>query len=90
MHHTEPEEKLLLAAVAERRLAVFSGLADDLLQEIEGVDPATGEALRAEAVRLLGICHEIVCLLAASNVAKAHNLSVGNVDQGGDVLGVAV
>lgn len=90
MDNTEPEEKLLLAAVAESRLAVFSGLADDLLQEIEGADPVTGESLQAEAVRLFGICFEITRLLALGDIEGAHRISVGNTGQDDDVLGVAI
>ncbi|MEE9131245.1 MAG: hypothetical protein V3T84_14590 [Phycisphaerales bacterium] len=90
MDYTNRADELLAAAAAEGRVAVFSGLADDLLAQIEDADAVTGELLRNEAVRLLGICHEIVHLLSLGDIKAAHRLSVGNADEGGDVLGVAV
>ena len=90
MDYTNRVDELLAAAVAEGRVTVFCGLADDLLAQIDDADPATGESLRAEAARLFGICHEIVRLLSLDDVRAAHRIAVGNADQDGDVLGVAV
>ena len=74
-------------AMVEARVRKLSGLADDLLEEIDGTDASTAELLRTEATRLFGLCHEITAALARGDIGKAYLLSVGD-DVGSTSLGL--
>lgn len=78
-----------LQAAAETRMSGLSRLADDLLQELDGADVMTAEALRSEATRLFGLCHEITEALVRDEIAVAYRISAGD-DVNGTSLGVAV
>ena len=82
--------ELLLTAAAETRLRTMSSQADQLLQDMNDSDPVTSKLLHGEAVRLFSACVDIVRLLAAGDIDRAYRVSVGEANEGGDVLGVAV
>lgn len=86
MRHTALDEQ---QETAEARVVELNRLTDELLEQTEGTDATTTEALRSEATRLFGLCHEITAALAHGDIGKAYFLSVGD-DVGGTSLGVAV
>ena len=77
-------------AAAQARVRRLSKLGDDLLAQTDGADAMTAEALRSEATRLFGLCHEITATLVRCDVPAARCLSIGDADEDGTVLGVAV
>lgn len=79
-----------MQAVVQARLAELSRSADDLLQQTTDADAATVELLRAEATRLSAVGFEITRALCHGDTQRAYRISIGDADQDGEVLGVAV
>ena len=79
-----------MEAVARARLAELTRSADDLLQRTTDADAATVERLRAERTQLSSVSFEITRALCYGDAQRAYRISIGDADQDGDVLGVAV